>query len=730
VFKTKKIPPYRIIDDHAKAFAQQGAKGLRWWFRWLLLTAVTLSILMFAAHRQAYAEGLRSLSYEQLPDDVVAGEVFLREENNAAAQYRPALHLSSDLKADISGMIASVTLTQKFKNTSNEWVEATYVLPLPETAAVDAMQFQVGDRIIRGKIKERREAKKIYKKAKAAGKKAALVVQQRPNLFTQKVANIAPGESLEVRLHFLQKVDYQQGDFVWRLPTTLTPRFIPGRVNTELVSEGNGWAMPTHEVPDADHITPPMVSAAKSRKELKNPISISVKLDAGLPLASVDSAYHKIVLRKEGEHHQIALAAGTTAMDRDFELRWTPSKNNEPAGAIFTEEKDGEHYALVMLVPPQYAALNESKKTLARELIFIIDTSGSMGGGSIVQAKRSLILALERLEPTDRFNVIEFNSTHTRLFPQVMPANAQLVARAINFVGGLRASGGTHMAPALNDALVQFQLSTSGKHLQQLVFITDGSVGNESALFKLIEKQLGRARLFTVGIGSAPNSFFMRKAAQFGRGTYSYISDLNEVSSKMGALFTQLESPVMTQLNLTWPKGRSAETWPARLPDLYANEPLIIAAKLDSSPDSGEVLSLQGFGASAPWIRDLKLSRPKNSPGVASLWARDKIAALMDQKHLGGNPAVIREEVLALALQHKLMSPYTSFVAVEEKISRPKTANLKSNSLPNLVAKGQNLMPVTLPKTASSAPLSLLLSVFFLVLATLCKFTFRSVAIR
>jgi len=730
VFKTKKNPPYRIIDDHAKAFTQQGSKGLRWWLRWFLLTAVTLSILVFAAHRQAYAEGLRSLSYERLPDDVVAGEVFLRNENNAAAPYKPALHLASELKADISGMIASVTLTQKFKNTSDDWVEATYVLPLPETAAVDAMQFQVGDRIIRGKIKERREAKKLYMKAKAAGKKAALVVQQRPNLFTQKVANIAPGESLTVSLHFLQKVDYQQGDFVWRLPTTLTPRFIPGRANTQLISEGSGWAMPTNEVPDADHITPSMVSAARSQAEVKNPISISVKLDAGLPLASVDSAYHKIVLRKEGEHHQISLAAGTTAMDRDFELRWTPRKNNEPAGAIFTEEKNGEHYALVMLVPPQQTASAERKNTLARELIFIIDTSGSMGGSSILQAKRSLILALERLKPKDRFNIIEFNSTHTRLFPQAMPADTQLVQRAINFVGSLRASGGTHMAPALSDALMQFQLSASERHLQQLVFITDGSVGNESALFHLIEKQLGRARLFTVGIGSAPNSFFMRKAAQFGRGTFSYISDLSEVSTKMGTLFAQLESPVMTQLNLTWPTGRSAETWPARLPDLYANEPLVITARLDSSPDSGEVLSLQGFGVNAPWVRDLKLSRPKNSPGVASLWARDKIAALMDQKHLGGNPAVIREEVLALALQHKLMSPYTSFVAVEEKISRPKTAGLKAKSLPNLVAKGQNLMPVALPKTASTAPLSLLLGAIFLMLAAFSEFVFRSVAVK
>ena len=727
MFKSKKTPPYRIIDDQAKAITQHGPKGLRWWLRWFLLTAVTLLVLVFAAHRQAYADGARSLSYEHLPDDVAGGEVFLREENNAGSMYKPALHLASDVKVDISGMIASVTLTQKFKNTTNAWVEATYVLPLPETAAVDAMEFHVGERIIRGEIKERREAKKIYQKAKAAGRKAALVVQQRPNLFTQKVANIAPGETLEVRLHFLQKVDYQHGEFVWRLPTTLTPRFIPGRATKALTSEGHGWAMPTKKVPDADLISPPMIQAASVPVEARNPIAISVMLNAGLPLASIDSTYHKIVLRKEGEYHQINLAAGTEAMNRDFELRWAPTTSSQPAGAIFMEEKAGQHYALVMLVPSQQASLAEGENTLARELIFIVDTSGSMGGGSIVQAKRSLILALERLKPQDRFNVIEFNSTHTRLFPKTMPANAQLVQRAIHFVGGLHASGGTHMAPALNDALMQFQLSASEAHLQQLVFITDGSVGNESALFNLIEKQLGQARLFTVGIGSAPNSFFMRKAAQFGRGTFSYISDLSEVGEKMAALFTQLESPVMTKLNLIWPKGMSAETWPARLPDLYANEPLIITAKLDSPPASGEVLSLQGLGAQAPWVRDLELSRPKASPGVASLWARDKISTLLDRKHLGDNPAVIREEVLALALQHKLMSPYTSFVAVEEKISRPTTEALKEKALSNLVAKGQNLMLITLPKTASSAPLSLLLSALFLMLALFSRCLFRPV---
>ena len=277
------------------------------------------------------------------------------------------------------------------------------------------------------------------------------------------------------------------------------------------------------------------------------------------------------------------------------------------------------------------------------------------------------------------------------------------------------------MAPVLSDALRQLRASESETHIQQVVFVTDGSVGNESGLLSLIENNLGRARLFTVGIGSAPNSFFMRKAAQFGRGSFSYIGDISDVENTMSALFERLESPVMTGLSLQWPANIETESWPQRLQDLYRDEPMLITAKLSSKPKAQQKVTLTGRGANKSWSRSLSLNQPLPSKGLGSLWARDKIASLMDRKHRGEAESVVRAEVLDLALKHSLLSAYTSFVAVEEKVSRPSEKNLKSKALPNLVAKGQKLVPVNLPKTATGGLLSLMLGSALLSLALLLR---------
>jgi len=682
----------------------------------VLLSCVFLLALF--AYQKAYGDELGRLSYESLPDKPGSGELFFRQERGEDKRYRPAVHLASEVEVVVNGLIASVNLSQQFKNDSKHWVEATYVLPLPETAAVDAMQFRVGSRLIKGEIKEKNRAQKIYSQARRSGKKAALIVQQRPNLFTQKVANIAPGETIELELHYQQKVDYQKGEFIWRMPLTLTPRFIPGRALSSLKTVGGGWAVPTDQVPDADKITPPMTTLAGLHAERKNPIKIDVKLRAGLPLEGVVSGYHKVLIKKDAGQHHITLAAGSVPMDRDFELRWKPVANQQPAGAVFTEEFDGEHFALLMIVPPEIRNDgDQDPMRLSRELMFIIDTSGSMGGDSIRQAKSSLKLALSRLKPNDRFNIIEFNSRHQSLFPSLEFASEVAITKANKFVGTLKAGGGTQMAPALHDALGQLRGSDADKHIQQLVFITDGSVGNEQTLFNLIEKNLGRARLFTVAIGSAPNSYFMRKAAQFGRGTFSHISVLSELEERMENLFSQLESPVMTALEMHWPGELAVESWPKRLPDLYAGEPLVVNVKLDRAAGSKHKVSLRGKVANEYWQRELPLYHSVQSSGVATLWAREKVSGLLDQKHRGRDSESIRTDVLKLALRHKILSPYTSFVAVEEMISRPDAEELKQKSIPNLLAKGQKPMNVTLPKTATGAPLSLLLSLMFLALA-------------
>jgi Ca-activated chloride channel family protein len=325
-------------------------------------------------------------------------------------------------------------------------------------------------------------------------------------------------------------------------------------------------------------------------------------------------------------------------MDRDFVLSWQPVTGAMPRAAAFTEEVAGEHYGLLMVVPPALA--NPAKEAqLPREIIFVIDTSGSMGGVAIEQARESLSLALGQLRPEDSFNVIEFNSTHHALYKAAVPATRHHVQRALEYVRQLRAGGGTEMLPAIRTALGVARGSNVEIHakLRQVVFITDGAVGNEQQLYGEITAQLGDNRLFTVGIGSAPNSWFMRKAAQFGRGTHIHIGDLAEVGRKMAGLFAQIASPVAANIVIEWPI--QVEAYPHRVPDLYAGEPVMVAVKSGPVPLEGEIL-VSGDMAGQGWSRTLQLAQvvapdddlvDARHPGVASLWARQKITSLLDE---------------------------------------------------------------------------------------------------
>jgi Ca-activated chloride channel family protein len=308
-------------------------------------------------------------------------------------------------------------------------------------------------------------------------------------------------------------------------------------------------------------------------------VAIEVELDAGFPVQALESRYHAILSEEKGEgRYAVRLRDELAPADRDFELAWTPRPGTMPRGALFREERGGATYALVTLFPPVGPAVEATR--LPREIVYVIDTSGSMQGLSIQQARNALALAIERLGPADRFNVIQFNSTTEVLWDEARSATPANRAAAKSWVEGLRANGGTEMAGALEAALVG---SDEPGLVRQVVFLTDGSVGNEDQLFGIIRQRLGDTRLFTVGIGSAPNGHFMTKAAEFGHGTFTYIGDLREVEEKMGRLFAVLESPVLTGIEMSWPQGVAVEAWPSRIPDLYLGEPVVVSAALGSA---------------------------------------------------------------------------------------------------------------------------------------------------
>jgi Ca-activated chloride channel family protein len=638
------------------------------------------------------------------------GSGYLKLYDDEGGEHESLL-LSTDIQLDVTAMTARVRLRQKFTNPSKQWMNARYVFPMPETAAVHAMTLNIGERVIRGVVQERRAAKKTYEKAKASGKQAALVQSERQNLFTLSAANIAPGQTVEVELIYLQQVEYRQGEFMFRMPTTLTPRFIPGNPlmddadrEKNLGHDSYGWGLDTDQVPDGSRVSPPQVRAAGDSHN----IVFNASLDVGLKLQSVISPSHAINWQYDSSHYLVSFKQSKEKMDRDIVLRWRPVPLQQPHSAFFTEQIDGYSYATLMLMPPS----DSRAPVLPREVIFVIDTSGSMKGVSMPQARRSLQLALNRLKGQDTFNIIEFDSSARMLFDQAKMANRQSLETARKFVQSLQANGGTNMASALDLALVEGEAE---RRLRQVIFITDGSVANEEALFKKISDKLGASRLFTVGIGASPNSLFMRKAAQFGRGTFTYVDSDSSIEKRMSELFSQLEKPSLRDIMIDWPGSLNAEQIPEKIPDLYYGEPLIITARL--KPGAAKV-RVRGKLAGNSWQRTLQSGPVVSGSGIATIWVRKKIDALLDSIITGASETKVKPEIIQLALTHQLLTRFTSFVAVDMKRSRPDGERAGEKHLPNLMPRG-NLMSVPFPATATNASLSLYLSVLFLIFALL-----------
>ncbi|MCC7049853.1 MAG: marine proteobacterial sortase target protein [Alphaproteobacteria bacterium] len=636
--------------------------------------ALVALLLVLAALAWAQAQAAPGAAQVfRKPGEAGRGELLFRERDSGL--WRAVPMLSTEVEIGVGGVSARVAVVQRFKNKSPDWLEGIYVFPLPETAAVDSLRMVVGDRVIDGRVAERQQAKKEYDQARDSGQRASLVEQERANIFTASVANIAPGEEIEVRLGYAQTVERDGSAYRLRFPMVVGPRYIaPGPA---LIASG-GAVAPTPRVPDADRITPPVLDPALGPI---NPVEIAVRLDPGFPVAGVNSPFHAIDRRQDGDGAwRIALADGAVPADRDFELEWSPAASSEPLARIFAETEGDGRYALLTVMPPSAGA---EPFGLLREAIFVIDTSGSMHGESIAQAKQALDLALARLKPSDSFNVIEFNNKARRLFARAEPATPAFLNRARAWVDLLKAEGGTEMRQALDLAL---DGNIDPTRLRQVVFLTDGAVGDEAALLDQVRAKLGDTRLFTVGIGSAPNGYFMRKTAEVGRGSAIFIGKPEQVAERMDGLFRRLERPAVTDLAVAWP-GRDVDALPNPLPDLYEGEPVVVAARLPHGV-AGPV-SLTGKIAGKPWRQELALAAGDDPPaGVPALWARRKVETLEDLAFLGARPEDIRAQTIAVALRHNLVTKYTSLVAVDATPARPENAPLAGGAMPTNLPKG------------------------------------------
>jgi Ca-activated chloride channel family protein len=644
------------------------------------------------------------------------GGLFFKTEKPGVYYEAPVLR--TDVQMAIDGTIARVTLRQHFINPSNAWLEGVYVFPLPEQSAVDHLVMQIGVRRIVGQIKERQEAEAVYKAAAEAGQQASLVSSERPNIFTSSVANVGPGQEITVEIAYQDSVAVAAGRYSLRFPMVVGPRYIPGG-GIGLVSAqsnaGTGWAPDTDRVPDASRITPPVLHPDQGKI---NPVSLSIDFDPGFPTESVSSLYHPVIVTPvDGERATITLAAGDVPADRDFVLEWAAKPEAAPQTSLFAEERNGDVYLYAMMTPPAFAAPAATHRP--RDVVFVIDTSGSMGGTSIDQAKKALSLALDRLSPGDRFNVIRFSDTTSALFDDLRPWNTETLRDAQRAVSALEADGGTEMQPALRLALSG---TTPEGRLKQVVFLTDAAVGNEAELFDDIAQRLGNTRLFTVGIGSAPNSYFMRKAAELGRGSFTYIGDIGEVGQRMDELLRRLERPALTDIAVRWPDSlTTTEMYPATVPDLYYGQPVTFALRLPgtSLDQLSGALAIEGRQGDRTWRRSIDLAHVRPGAGVAALWARAKLAAIEDGQWRGADPAAVKTEATRLALRYGLVSAYTSLVAVAEEIVRPQAETLTTAAMPTNLPHGWDYEKVfggeqeDAPATPRPAPSQLMREINF-----------------
>ena len=598
--------------------------------------------------------------------------------NGQPAGFCPLRH--TDVKAGISGFLARVLVTQDFQNPSSDKIEAVYTFPLPQNAAVDDMTIQVGARTIRGQIKRREDAAAIYKRAIQQGHMAALLDQERPNIFTQTVGNVPPGESVRVMISYLVQLKYSDGSYEFVFPMVVGPRYIPGTV--AIGHQGGGWAPDTDQVPNGSRITPPVTPPGT---RAGHNISLAVALDAGVPIQDLRSPTHRIDVNRTGADSAIVLLRNATEIpNKDFILRYSvagatvvegllthaspvPPRVIPVAAGLKPAQTQG--YFTLIIQPPQ--RFPESDVT-PKELIFVLDSSGSMNGFPEEKSKELINDAIDGLYPGDTFNVIKFSGNTAVLFDKPVYPSAENVRQAKEFVNNNWGGGGTEMMGAIRAAL---ESSGSADHVRIVVFLTDGEVGNDMEILGEIRKH-PNARVFAYGIGSSVNRFLLDKMAEEGRGEVEYVSykpDSQEAADAAHRLYEHLRAPLLTDISLEFGGLPVTDVYPRHIRDLFSGRPVVVTGRY-TAPAHGAV-RLLAKRAGDSYSREIPVSFPaqeSQNVALASLWARDKIDDLMSQDwagvQRGALRADVRQQITQLGLDYHLMTQFTSFVAVEDRV--------------------------------------------------------------
>jgi Ca-activated chloride channel family protein len=622
-----------------------------------LRLAMTFALLTLLIRPGGVAPSAHADDFEQTGD---SGGLVARRPDGSPIGACPLKH--TDVAVEVAGFVARVVVTQTFANPLPDPVEAVYTFPLSDRAAVDDMTMRTGDRVIRGEIQRREDARRTYEAARAAGKLTSLLDQERPNVFTQSLANVMPGAEVQVRIAYVEPLQYADGAFEFSFPTVVGPRFVPG---TATGHAGTGWAPDTDRVPDASRITPPVTPEGT---RAGHDIAIAVDLDAGVPLGAVTSPLHPITVdRPSPTRARVALVNQREIPNRDFVLRYAVASDELRSTALTHRDADGDGYLTLVLLPPKRTT---AETAAPKELVFVIDRSGSQQGAPLEKAKETMRWIIDHLNPRDRFQIVDFGSSANVLFAKPERVTAATRKRAREHIDELQANGGTMMAEAIRQVTA---MPADEHRLRIVTFMTDGYVGNDFEVLDLVQKSRGTARWFPFGTGNGVNRYVIEGMARQGGGEPEIVlldDDGERVARKF---YERIASPVLTDVRVGFEGLDVVDVEPHALADVWAERPLVIHARY-RKPGTGTVV-LHGFQQGRPYEQRLAVTLPERETAhaaIASLWARARVEAIMDEdlaaQQRGQVPDERRERIVALALAHRLLTQFTSFVAVEEKI--------------------------------------------------------------
>jgi Ca-activated chloride channel homolog len=593
-----------------------------------------------------FAEG--ALPAAATADGPGGGQLLGRD---GAGMVTPLPLQHTDVKSRVRGYVSLVDLTQRFHNPYAEKIEAIYVFPLPDDAAVRDFVLQIGERQIRGIVRKRAEARAIYEQAKAEGFRASLLEQARPNVFEQAIANLEPGKSIDVRLRYVHTLAYASGSFEFVFPMVVGPRYNPPGWR-----DGIGVA-PAHQ--NQTPSQPTSVGYLPPNERPANDVAVSIDVDAGMPIGDIQSPSHAVTIERSGPNRAtVQLAAGSTIPNRDFVLRFAAATAQSTAAMFTGSDATGGYLTMLVEPPPP----TERMPRLPVELVFLLDCSGSMDGVPLQQVKAAVEMALQPLGPQDSIQIIRFSDAASALAPRSLPATPPHLALAKSHLQELHSEGGTEMLSGIRAAL---GAPADPERQRCVFFLTDGYIGNEVEVFAAVRQQLGSSRIFALGVGSAVNRYLLEGVARLGRGGVGYLLHDEAPGQAVAQLFERIRHPALRDLAIDWGGADVSEVFPARLPDLLPGRPLAITARFRGEPPSHvELRGRVGNRAVALPVAVQTTTDETLATSLPALWARRKIQSLSDFAELEGR-AMQPTEVEQLALGYGLMSAYTSFLAVD-----------------------------------------------------------------